>query len=283
MKNLLKVAGIFSLLMWGALAFAQTEGTAGATFPIVELGNCESREACKLYCDEATHKDACFAYAKKVGLMSSEKIEAAKKILSKKGPGGCNSKDSCKAYCADSAHAEECLTFAESHKIITTEKVDLIKRVVQGEAPGACKSPQTCKMYCSDPAHRDECRAFAEANGLGRPRAGSSTPPGVFIREGVASSTLRAKELRAGSTTAPFKNLPPRMGSSTLEGKPPAAGVMRQNMGSTTRPEGINKPQLQRPAPPSGTVKPLQQPVPPEQNDGLGAAVLKAFLHLLGL
>src|SRR5689334_18491712 len=111
MKKFLNVAGIFSLLMWGALAFAQTNETATnetpkLTFPIAELGDCESKQACKLYCDAASHRDACFAYAKKVGLMSNEKVEAAKLLLSKKGPGGCNSKDSCKAYCADSSHAE---------------------------------------------------------------------------------------------------------------------------------------------------------------------------------
>lgn len=246
MKKLLKIAGIFSLLLWGAFAFAQVQGVV---FPVAELGDCGSKEACKLYCDEASHRDACFAYAKKVGLMSSEKIEAAKVILSKKGPGSCNSKDSCKAYCADSSHTEECLTFAETHKIITTERVDLIKRIVQGDAPGACKSPQTCKMYCSEPAHREECRAFAEENGLLRPHMSSSTPPGMQIREIVASSTMRAKELREGSTTIQFKSPPPRMGSST-------------------RPEGMNKPPLQRPV--------------PLQDEGLGAAVLKAFAHLLG-
>ncbi len=290
MKKFLKVAGIFSLLFCGALAFAQTAETPAVVFPVAELGGCESKQACKLYCDDATHRDACFAYAKKVGLMSNEKVEAAKIILAKKGPGGCNSKDSCKAYCADSSHAEECLTFAEAHKIITTEKVDLIKRIVQGDAPGACKSPQTCKMYCSDPAHREECRAFAEENGLlkPKPKMGSSTPPGMLIREGVASSTLRARELKAGSTTMPFKNLPPRMGSSTLQGKPPQSGAVRPNMGSSTKPEGVNtgggmnKPPLEKPVPPpSGTGLPPQQPA--QQNDNLGAVVLKAFWHLLGL
>jgi hypothetical protein len=255
MKKILRISGIAALLLGGMVAFAQTNDPPASSqingsamsrvvFPVNELGNCGSREACKLYCDDASHREACFSYAQKVGLMSKEKIDAAKQILSKKGPGGCSSQDSCKTYCADSSHSEECLAFAEEHKIIGPEKADLIKRIVKGEAPGACKSAQTCRMYCEDPSHRDECKAFAEENGLGRPNK-------------VLEMT--------GSSTNPMREdmMPPRAGSSTMKNgeKPPALQTQEQK-------------------PPSQKLPPK----PKEDGTGanLGAAVLNAFAHLLG-
>ncbi len=283
MKNLIQLAAGAALLLCGAtLALAQSDtATSSASvlskisYPVAELGNCDSRDACKTYCDADANHDACFAYAQKVGLMSREKIEAAKIILAKGGPGLCNSKESCVAYCSDSSHQDECLSFAQTHKVIASSTVMLIKKLNSGEGPGACKSSATCKMYCEDSSHRDECRAFAEENGLARPmgsstmmkppRTGSSTVEQV--KQVLASTTPgreRGMELHDihGSTTPPGiqKGEPQRKVSSTT---PP--GFQKPGIGSST--EG-------RPLPP--------KPVQPSGDDSLGASVLRGFARLLG-
>jgi hypothetical protein len=278
MTQLLKAAMVATLLFLGAgVAMAQTSDTAEVessspsadaapapkfSFPVAELGNCDSKEACRLYCEQEKNREACFSFAQKVGLMSKEKVNAAKTLLKKQGPGGCNSRESCVAYCKDSSHQEECLSFAQQHKVISDEKVSLIKKFAGGEGPGACKSAETCRMYCEDPAHKDECRAFAEANNLGLGRkVGSSTVDRV---KGVLASTTpgrdRGMELRKihqGSTTPPGinKNDMPRKLSSTTP--------------SNLKPNPSLRP-------------PVKPRISTSTNEGLGAAVMRGFLRFLG-
>ena len=284
MKRLIQAAAIAALLASGAsLALAQTDGSATSSpsalskvsYPVAELGNCDSRDACKLYCDSASHVDACFAFAQKVGLMTKEKIAAAKIILSKKGPGSCSSRDECVSYCADSSHQDECLSFAKEHKVIASTTVMLIQKINSGSGPGACKSAATCKMYCEDSSHEGECRSFAEENGLLRRLASTSqmrpdrmgTSTSGDVRAILASTTPgrdRGMELhdRASSTTpaAALKDLQRKL-SSTTSPKP---------AGSAT--------EVRPPLPP--TTKPS---IPPSTgSDDLGATVLRGFAHLLG-
>ncbi|MES2006683.1 MAG: hypothetical protein V4436_01080 [Patescibacteria group bacterium] len=279
MRKILTLSFIAALLMVGASsALAQTSASSTnpgpkLTFPIAELGGCDSKDACRLYCEADANKDACLTYAQKVGLMSKEKLAAAKKIIKKEGPGGCNSKEACKAYCEDSSNQDECLSFAEENKVISEEKVAFIKRIVKGEAPGACKSAETCKMYCEDSSHRDECRTFAEENGLVR-KTGSSTMERV--KEVLASTTPgreRGMELRAikqGTSTPPGQigKEPQKKLSSTT---PPN---MKERMGSST--------EMKKPLPPAGGINTKPPEKPKAANDDLGAAVLRGFVHLLG-
>jgi hypothetical protein len=289
MKKLVVSALSAALLITGAtLAFAQTDGEATSssealsklTYPIADLGNCDSREACKLYCDTSSHRDACFAYAQKAGLMTKEKIDTAKLVLSKKGPGSCGSRQECVSYCADSSHQDECLSFAQEHNVIASSTAMLIKRLNSGEGPGACKSAETCKMYCEDSSHQAECRNFAEENslipkmmgsttGMRLPRMGTSTSDDAHtILASTTPGRDRGIELhdRAGSTTpAGLKQgEPPRKVSSST---PPSSGP------GATEPKKI-PPQNNPPSPSAlpGT----------GNNDDLGASVMRGFVKLLG-
>lgn len=281
------------MLLVGTVALAQTDpantttaetnATAAITFPITSLGNCDSKEACKLYCDVASHREACFTFAAKVGLMTLEKIKAAKIIIAKKGPGNCDSKDSCRTYCEDSAHTEECLTFAKENKIIGDGAATLIKKFTSGEGPGACKSAETCRMYCEDSSHRGECRTFAEENGLA-PKMGSSTPPlkarmsstSMEVKRIIASTTPgydRGMELKAratGTTTAPKMNggMPGKVASSSEMQRREAE--MKMRVASTSKSNDLKKP------------LPPTPPKPTTNNDGLGAIILKGFAKMLG-
>ena len=276
MKKLLTLLAVAALVGGASVASAQTAATSTSgtgdatmskvTFPVAELGSCTSKEACRLYCEDSSHKDACLSFAQKVGLMSKEKIAAAKLLIKKQGPGGCDSKDACVAYCQDSSHQDECLSFAKTNKILSEEKATLIQKFTSGEGPGACKSAATCKMYCEDSSHRDECRTFAEENGLTR-KVGSSTAERV--KAVIASTTPgreRGMELRAingqGTTTPPgqINKEPQKKFSSTTPVNP-----KERPMGSTTEMK-----------------KPLPPPKPTKSENDLGAVVLKAFVRLLG-
>jgi len=291
MKKLLTSGAIAAMLVMGSVAFAQTDEqavaetsgseTAEATtatpqpvFPIAELGNCDSKAACHTYCEDSTHRDACFAYAQTHGLMSKDKIAAARVILGKKGPGGCSSADSCRTYCSDSSHQEECMKFAQEKKIISDDKVSLIKRLTGGEGPGACKSSESCKSYCTDPAHLTECKAFAMANNL-RPKMGSTTPP--MMRRMGSSSPEQRKEMemkmRIGSTTRPGgPGDMPRKLSSTTPDNVRNEIEMRMKNGSSSGAGEMRKPMMQKP--PGSR--------PEKVDNGLGAALLSGFMRLIG-
>lgn len=311
MYTLIRTLAVLSLMFGGAsIALAEEnspESTATATtvaststmskvtFPIAELGNCSSRETCKAYCEQDANKSACLAYAQKVGLMSKEKVAAAKMVISKKGPGNCSSKDSCIAYCSDSSHRDECLSFAQEHKLISDEKVSLIKKISAGEGPGACTSAESCKAYCTDPSHRDECRSFAEENGL-KPKMGSTSP----MMKRMGSSTpgmMNDDRPRIGSTT---RDVVKGILASTTPGRE-RGEALREKFGSSTpgimKGEGERRMGSSTGMPPkdgmmNGTVKPInsdaKHPRPPKEKesgsgDNLGATLLKGFLSLIGL
>lgn len=133
------------------------------TFPIPELDNCADRDACKTFCDDLAHKDACFAFAKKHGLVDANAEERIKN-LPPTGPGGCNSEESCKTYCDDADHQEECIAFAEEHGLMTHDEAARNRKLATG--PGGCQGEKECKEYCEEPLHQDECFEFAVQNGF---------------------------------------------------------------------------------------------------------------------
>ncbi len=283
MNRLLGIAATLSLLLMGGVALADTSSTASTsaqavvstpTFPIAELGSCDSRVACHTYCEVASNRDACFTYAQAHGLMSREKVEAAKAILSKKGPGSCDSRDACVAYCTDSSHQDECIAFAQSHKIIAEDKVLLIKKLISGTGPGACKTSHSCRAYCEDPLHGSECRAFAQENGLVRAKMMSSTTP----------AALRSRAMTASSTPG---NREMEMKIKVSSSTPPGLRDMRPGLGSTTRPQerpmmtGSPTRGADMPRPPLPP-KPLRQDVS-TTSDNMGAMIIRAVAHLMGL
>lgn len=177
MKNKLLFAGIigFGLIVSATIvangAYAQTDPTT-IQFPVAELGNCKDKDACKIYCDDANHIDACLAFAEKNNLMSEDEIDIAKKFMETggKGPGGCTSKEACQAYCDDISHIDACIAFAEKAGILPPEELAEAKQVqaaiAKGVKPPACRGKKECDAYCEDSSHMKECIAFGEAAGF---------------------------------------------------------------------------------------------------------------------
>lgn len=161
-KNLIFASAIFALaLSYSAFIYAQE-----FTYPVPELGNCESQEACKAYCDDSSHLDECVQFGEKHNLLDKEELKKAKEFEGQTGPGGCQGANECRAYCEDSSHQNECLEFGQRKGLISDQNAEVTRRVRQEGGPGGCKDEKECRAYCEDPANLDQCFAFAETNGL---------------------------------------------------------------------------------------------------------------------
>lgn len=312
-KTTVTILALGALLM-GSFALAQTDSTSSpqantppiikplpVVFPIAELGGCTSKEACKAYCEDVTHRDACYAYAQTHGLMRADEVARARAFIkesylnergasssveailaAKGGPGGCTTRDACKTFCDDPANSNVCLLFAKEHKLMTTEQIGLAKKLAGQVGPGGCKG-EGCKTYCQNSEHQQVCIEFARQNG--------------FISEDDA--TQRLEHMQLSSTTRP---LPPlnakereRTGSTTSPGRLPP----KPNTASTTRPGVFNG--NQRPPQPAGSSstqnidysKPPYHCTPAQAAEGAcespstaseqGGSLFFAILHFFGI
>ena len=165
-----------SILVTSVLAISLTANSVIAqtvvSYPVVELGNCVDKSACKVYCDKSENIDACLIFAQKNNLMSSDEINTAKnfKKTGMIGPGECKGKDECKAYCNGPDHMDECISFAEKNGLMSGKKLEGAKKVKgaisKGIKPPACGGKETCDAYCSSSEHVEECVKFGEAAGI---------------------------------------------------------------------------------------------------------------------
>ena len=169
-------------------------------------GGCAAPEACKAYCEDVTHLEACVKFADEHGAKLPQNDPGRKLLVYLRSggtmPGGCTSRDSCETYCKDLSHADECITFAEKAGLTIGggpggedgKKPEDVRRFVQymkrGETPGACQSKDACEAYCHDQSHFEECAAFAERVGLVKPdeiqkfrELGGKGPGGCTSRE----------------------------------------------------------------------------------------------------
>lgn len=139
-------------------------------YPISTLGNCESLEACKEYCNDEAHKDACVAFAKARGFYKQVQgtgnarsrivLEKAKTEL------GCSSDVGCKEICSLEENKQKCEEFAKKYNLkpakgFSSELVEKAKVAL------GCDSEQGCKSLCQLEVNREKCSAFAKENKLG--------------------------------------------------------------------------------------------------------------------
>ena len=198
--SVLSVGLVVSSLIIANGAFAQT-APPEIQFPVAELGGCEDKDACKVYCDDVEHIDACIAFAEKNGLMSEDEINVAKKFIKAgaKGPGGCTGKDACEAYCDDISHIDACIAFAEKTGILPPEELAEAKQVqaaiAKGVKPPACRNKKECDVYCEDPSHMKECITFGEAAGfLGGRELEDAKKMLIAIDKGAVPPPCRGRE-----------------------------------------------------------------------------------------
>ncbi len=137
MTHLIHVRALIFLsviaIFLGTFGIARAVSVFDIVFPVAELGNCADRVACKAYCEDVAHRDACHSFAKTYGLTvrtqspedSGEKVRA---ILKDGGPGNCavdviDPMRACRAYCADSANTKTCMAYAKNHSLYKGAKL----------------------------------------------------------------------------------------------------------------------------------------------------------------
>jgi hypothetical protein len=138
------------------------------TYPVAELGNCNSQSECQSYCDNSNNMETCISYAEKNGMMAADEVAEARKVMPylKRGetPGGCKSQKECDAYCEDDAHLTECIDFAVKAGFIDAKEAEMAKKT-GGKGPGGCKRDE-CKAYCDKEENFPTCIEFAYSNGM---------------------------------------------------------------------------------------------------------------------
>jgi len=113
-------------------------------------GGCRGRE-CEAFCNDPAHRDECFEFATRHGLLSPEELKEIekfraieRKIENEGGPGGCRSEIECRTYCSDPSHLDECAAFAVNEGLFSLEEAQgLIREFIEIEqfGPGGFGSP----------------------------------------------------------------------------------------------------------------------------------------------
>jgi len=111
-------------------------------------GGCRGRE-CEAYCNDQSHREECFEFAKQNGLIPPEELERIEKmkgieqkVRERGGPGGCRDEGECHAYCSNVAHFDECAAFAVSEGFLTpNEAQGSLRRFIEIEQFGSPGRP----------------------------------------------------------------------------------------------------------------------------------------------
>jgi len=168
---------LFILISIFSLAFTisaqEKDPFSEISFPVIELGNCQNKEDCELYCEKLENMETCLIFAEDHALLTGDEIEMGREMLAlgvTAGPGGCRSEVECELYCDDIDHIEECIIFAKEHNLIPAEELVEAEKVLaaikRGLKPPNCRGKRECDIYCSQPQNMEECIAFGEAAGL---------------------------------------------------------------------------------------------------------------------
>lgn len=163
---------VSSVILTNKVSGQEIASASDVQYPIQELGNCEDKEACRIYCDKPANAEKCLTFAEKNNLMSEEEISIAKKFLESEDdrPGNCKREEDCKEYCDDVSHIDECIAFAEKNNLVPPEELEEIKKVQsaikRGAKPPPCGNKKQCDTYCEDPSHMEECITFGAEAGF---------------------------------------------------------------------------------------------------------------------
>lgn len=165
---------LFSFLLISRSTSAQENPEVQAknyrvTFPVTELGNCATFTACREYCQDSAHRDACVSFAKKKGFYKEPEKDEKKQAMIQAAQTelGCTSEELCRSVCQDKANFEKCRTFAEKHGVREGQKNPGNRQTLEkAKQILGCDSPETCKAICEQETNREKCSVFAKEAGL---------------------------------------------------------------------------------------------------------------------
>jgi hypothetical protein len=212
-NNLGSAIIVFAILFSGLIvgsAMAQNQGalqpqeqkmSGDMQFPIPELGNCASKQDCKVFCDDSNNVGACLKFAEERNLLSPEELANAKKFkdAGMVGPGGCKGQVECDKYCGNPNNMESCISFAQKNGMMSEQKLQESQKVLAAIKKGvkmpACSGPQECDKYCSSAAHMEECMNFSiEAGIMDSQKQKESKKVLAAIKRGVKMPACNGQE-----------------------------------------------------------------------------------------
>ena len=142
------------------------------SFPVSTLGNCESLAACKEYCEDSAHQEACTNFAKSKGFYKEPaKSQGAARqrviMLRAKEELGCSSEQECKEICKEEENREKCAAFAKKYSLVKEVKKAANGSVLEkAKSELGCSDEASCKALCQEEANREKCSSFAKKAGL---------------------------------------------------------------------------------------------------------------------
>lgn len=163
---------------------------AQASYPIAELGNCDSQSSCANYCEIPQNTPACWSYGKYLMNADQDVLGDATSALTPTPTitfnitypvadlGNCKDAANCFSYCSYPEHAMACYNFAMSHKIAKAKEIKTVKIIKSLEAAKlelGCSTKDECRIFCSLSANFDKCRTFAAKEGLEEQTTASSS------------------------------------------------------------------------------------------------------------
>lgn len=166
---------VLAFIFNGSLSFAQENPDEIAkkynvSFPIAELGNCESYAACRTYCEDPVNGETCVSFAKKKGFYKEEEQDSRKEELINKAKTelGCDSYESCQSLCQKSENFDKCNSFAKKYSLSGGHVNNPEERKVLEKAKEilGCDSPSSCMSFCEKEENRTKCSEFAKQTGL---------------------------------------------------------------------------------------------------------------------
>lgn len=165
------LAGLFFIRS----AYAQETGNPdqavkkyGITFPIADLGNCNSFSECRNYCNDSSHQDACVAFARKKGFYKEPEHKDQAILNDAKSLLGCDSETSCKTVCENPDNHDKCAAFAQKHNLGgPTSGIGNAQILQKAKGILGCDSESSCKTICEDPSNQQKCSDFAKQTGMG--------------------------------------------------------------------------------------------------------------------
>lgn len=138
------------------------------SFPISQLGGCDDYSACRTYCSDPSHAEACISFAKSKGFYTEPTVKEAELVAIARRDLGCDSAASCENFCQVASNFDKCNRFAVGNSLPGGYVQDVGKKDILDKAKVelGCSSPDTCKEFCSKPENSSKCQDFGRKVGL---------------------------------------------------------------------------------------------------------------------
>ena len=133
------------------------------TFPIVELGNCNNVQTCKVYCDQPENRQACVDFSKSKGFYKDKVDQKQVQLLSfAKTELGCETLNSCKLFCSQQENYARCQQFAQKQGLATAPSGKDEELLAKAKQNFNCDSFESCKTLCDNEQNYTKCAALLQ-------------------------------------------------------------------------------------------------------------------------